>query len=322
MIIKRIKCYYSNIVQVVFKAFYFRPLESGNIIKAMLLLTLASCTTGLAVSLPEETGRVEAFFCDKENCTQKLFSIAENASSIKCALYHINSDFYEKLRQLSATIVTDEKHPMPGAIIESGNGLMHNKFCVIDNKVWTGSWNPAQEMSIANNAVVVESKTLAMAYLAEFEEMQNGLFHGGKNAPGITRLNDRLAEAYFCPEDGCKKQVIKLLKESKTTIHFMSYSFTDDDIGNLLVELAGKGIDVKGVFDPRMNSYSEYEKLKKFSIIRKNHHKVFIIDGRIVITGSYNPTRNANEENDENILILREPEITAEFEKEFKTLFD
>ena len=34
------------------------------------------------------------------------------------------------------------------------------------------------------------------------------------------------------------------------------------------------------------------------------HHKVFIIDEEIVITGSFNPSKNADTRNDENILII------------------
>ena len=39
------------------------------------------------------------------------------------------------------------------------------------------------------------------------------------------------------------------------------------------------------------------------------HHKVFIIDGHIVITGSYNFSRSAEERNDENTLIIHDPAI-------------
>jgi len=41
-----------------------------------------------------------------------------------------------------------------------------------------------------------------------------------------------------------------------------------------------------------------------------------------VITGSYNPTKNGNEENDENVMIIRDADIAQLFEKEFARLFD
>jgi len=51
------------------------------------------------------------------------------------------------------------------------------------------------------------------------------------------------------------------------------------------------------------------------------HHKVFIIDNEIVITGSYNPTKHANKANDENILIINDGNLAKMYEKEFNSLF-
>ncbi len=48
------------------------------------------------------------------------------------------------------------------------------------------------------------------------------------------------------------------------------------------------------------------------------HHKVVIIDEEIVITGSYNFSRSAEERNDENIIIIYNAEIAQEFIKEFQ----
>ncbi|PIZ50622.1 hypothetical protein COY27_06455 [Candidatus Woesearchaeota archaeon CG_4_10_14_0_2_um_filter_33_13] len=47
------------------------------------------------------------------------------------------------------------------------------------------------------------------------------------------------------------------------------------------------------------------------------HHKVFIIDNRTVITGSYNPTGGGDKSNDENILIVEDEEIAGRFVEEF-----
>ena len=51
------------------------------------------------------------------------------------------------------------------------------------------------------------------------------------------------------------------------------------------------------------------------------HHKVFIIDEKTVILGSFNPTIAANEKNDENILIIDDEKIAKEFFGEFNILF-
>jgi len=47
------------------------------------------------------------------------------------------------------------------------------------------------------------------------------------------------------------------------------------------------------------------------------HHKVLIIDRQIVVTGSYNFSRNAEERNDENILVIYNTDIAEAFLEEF-----
>lgn len=282
-----------------------------------VFLLLAGCITGFFAGIPEESGTIEAYFCDKVDCMTLL---REKAASgpVYCAMYHADSGFLD-----NAELVVDGEHPLPGAVKEFGSGLMHNKFCVIEDKyVWTGSWNPSQKMTIPNNVVFVESKTLARAYKAEFDELSRGIFHSGSSFPGLVKLNGQLVEAYFCPEDNCQKHVLDILKNAESSIHFMTYAFTDDKIGDLLLEKSKSGIDVKGVFDPRKDKFSEYEKLKAISTIEKVHHKVFIVDDNTVITGSYNPSRNANENNDENVIIIRDSNIAQKFEEEFEGLFD
>lgn len=284
-------------------------------IKAMLIFILLSgCITGLS-AIPSEEGKVDIFFCDKLNCTELLIN-ASLGQSLSCAMYHPNKQVVE----LASSIVVDESHPSPNAKIEYGSGLMHNKFCVFGNKVWTGSWNPSQEMSIPNNAVLIESSTISNAYLSEFNELYSGTFHGGTPGSAQVLLNGSLIEAYFCPEDNCKEQVIRILKNAENSIYFMTFSFTDDDIGDLIKRKAEEGLIVKGIFDPRKNKYSEYEKLAEYSKIKKVHHKVFIIDDKITITGSYNPSRNGNERNDENLIIIHDSQIASEFLDEFKKI--
>ncbi|MFH1064425.1 MAG: phospholipase D-like domain-containing protein [Candidatus Woesearchaeota archaeon] len=51
------------------------------------------------------------------------------------------------------------------------------------------------------------------------------------------------------------------------------------------------------------------------------HHKVFIIDEKVVVTGSFNPSSNADKNNDENLLIIHDPIVAAEFLEEFERVW-
>ena len=47
------------------------------------------------------------------------------------------------------------------------------------------------------------------------------------------------------------------------------------------------------------------------------HHKVFVIDRKIVAFGSYNFSTSAEENNDENLIVVYSEPIAQEFIKEF-----
>ena len=51
------------------------------------------------------------------------------------------------------------------------------------------------------------------------------------------------------------------------------------------------------------------------------HEKVLIVDGGVVVLGSYNFSRNASETNDENVLIIHNRVIAREFAKEFERIY-
>ena len=48
------------------------------------------------------------------------------------------------------------------------------------------------------------------------------------------------------------------------------------------------------------------------------HHKVFIVDEKIVVLGSYNFSQNAEVRNDENLIIVYNPIIAEQFMMEFE----
>ncbi|MBI4146190.1 hypothetical protein HY489_02525 [Candidatus Woesearchaeota archaeon] len=282
----------------------------------LTLLLLTSCVSGMT-SIPIEQGSIAVFFCDQVDCEHLL--LAENIEG--CAMYNTGT-LGAMLVDQDVQLVVDGEHRVKGAVSERGEGLMHNKFCVLGGKVWTGSWNPSQRMTLPNNAVIVQSPTITAAYQAELDELLSGVFHGGRKGSANAIVNGSLIEAFFCPEDGCKDAVIKVLKGAQKSVHFMTYSFTDDDIGKLVEQKAREGLDVRGVFDPRKESHSEYERLAALSRITKVHHKVFIVDGQILVTGSYNPTRNGDEQNDENVLIIHDERVAELFEQEFERLWN
>jgi phosphatidylserine/phosphatidylglycerophosphate/cardiolipin synthase-like enzyme len=149
--------------------------------------------------------------------------------------------------------------------------------------------------------------------------------------PNEIALQENSAQVYFCPEDNCEQHLLETLGLAKNTVHFLTYSFTLDEVERKIVDLHNNGVDVKGVFEDQENSekYSAYFPMKKAGIdvrIDSNpalmHNKITIIDGEIIMTGSMNYSANGNTRNDENLIIIKSKEIAALYEGEFKEIFE
>ena len=226
--------------------------------------------------------------------------------------------------------------PVIGDQVES---LMHNKFLIIDgSEVWTGSMNMTVNGAYRhlNNLVRIRSSLVAQNYLAEFEEMfLDGLFGENiyKNTPHpILTIDGIKVETYFSPDDSTEDRILELLYNAQSSIDFLYYSFTSDPIADALFYKAEQGIVVRGVVDLYQEGAGlggEYQRLKDHSIDvlldghpKKMHHKVFIIDDQIVITGSYNLTRSAETRNDENTLIIHNPEFASVYLREFEWIYN
>ncbi len=220
----------------------------------------------------------------------------------------------------------------------NANAIMHDKFVVVDDAaVWTGSWNFTENDTYRynNNAIRIESPELAHNYTVTFDKMFTDKKFGPQRKPGGTTprltISGSAFENYFAPEDKVVEKIVPRLKQAASTIDFMAFSFTDDDIGSAVLDRAQAGVKVRGVFENTGSEtqYSEYGKLKKAGLdVWQDgnpylmHHKVFIVDGKTVIFGSFNFSQNAETENDENLLIVDDAGLAQQFEAEFARVYD
>jgi len=306
-----------------------------------------SSVTGVFVgevdSVIEDSGAISIYFCPRDDCETALVGFLDSAEeSIDCALFDIGlslvqAKLLEKSAEIPVRVVTDNDyvHKFNYSFVHADSwGLMHNKFCVIDGvRVSTGSMNPTDNGAHKNNnnLLLIDSAVLSQNYLAEFEEMWNGTFKkGDKVLNPVVDLDGVILKNYFCPEDSCAEHVKEELEKAEESIHFMIFSFTHDGIANVMLIKNQEGVLLRGVMEARqVSKYSKFEVLKYQGIDvlkdgNKNnlHHKVFIIDGKTVVTGSFNPSAGGDSRNDENVLVIEDSKIAGLFMEEWEKVWE
>jgi phosphatidylserine/phosphatidylglycerophosphate/cardiolipin synthase-like enzyme len=297
------------------------------------------------------TGSVDLHLVDLIDAAQQRVDVAAyelNLPTVTDALLRAHR------RGVQVRLVTDgeyedeemvarlRKAGVPVTVRPKDGGIMHNKFVVVDGAwVWTGSWNLTRNCTYRNNnnAVLIASWHLAENYATEFEELFSGKFGptSPKNTPYPTVMIEvpekslRVpVEVYFAPEDKVASRLIPVLSAARRNVRFMAFVFTSQDIADALIQRARRGIAVEGVLEDRGAevAYGQYTRLKEAGIpVWKDgnpyllHHKVFIVDEEIVVLGSYNFSGSAEKNNDENLLIIHNPEVARAFLGEYSRVW-
>jgi len=217
-------------------------------------------------------------------------------------------------------------------------GLMHDKFVVIDNsEVWLGSMNFTDSGGYTdnNNLMRIRSVKMAENYTKEFEEMfVDDKFGDDVVAetpnPQVT-IDGTSIDVYFSPDDGVQANFVNLVNNAQKSIYFMAFSFTADEIGDAVRARAKEGVTVAGVMETEQvnsNVGTEFDPFQQagLDVLRDGnegqmHHKVMIIDENTVIFGSYNFTTSAEIRNDETLLVVYNEQIAAQFMAEFQRVY-
>jgi phosphatidylserine/phosphatidylglycerophosphate/cardiolipin synthase-like enzyme len=218
------------------------------------------------------------------------------------------------------------------------SAFMHNKFWVFDRQVvWTGSTNITKSgiYTQNNNVIVIRSSELADIYEREFDEMWGGQF--GATSPSTLseqkiNVDGTPIQVIFTSEDAAlETAIIPLVQNAQSSVYFLAFSFTDFPLADAMIQRYLRGADVAGVFET-FGSLTESAELRTLFCgevpVRQDgnpgflHHKVIIVDERYVITGSLNFSTRAETTNDENVIIIDNPDIARRYVEEFDRVWD
>ncbi|GAA6735294.1 phospholipase D-like domain-containing protein [Thermus oshimai] len=216
-------------------------------------------------------------------------------------------------------------------------GFMHHKVLVVDRKaVFTGSTNMTWNAFARNNenSLLLASPTLAEGYRREVLALLEGRKEG-LGEPVAFRLEGGEGPlegtAYFSPAGGERawRAILERIRSARKEILVAAFVLTDEEILKALAEAKARGVRVQVLLETRNLDSSREETLLRAGIpVRRDgnpytlHHKVMVVDGLWVITGSYNFSYRARAVNNENLLVLKGEALAERYRKEVERLWE
>ena len=136
-------------------------------------------------------------------------------------------------------------------------------------------------------------------------------------------------QVYFSPDGGCTQAIVNAIGAAHQQMMVQAYEMTSPQIKNGLGGRAQRrGVRYSAIFDPsalnESNTMVGELSAGGVSVFIDSahrpglaHNKVMIIDGAMVITGSFNFTKAAESRNAENLLVIRDPALAAAYARNF-----
>jgi phosphatidylserine/phosphatidylglycerophosphate/cardiolipin synthase-like enzyme len=139
-------------------------------------------------------------------------------------------------------------------------------------------------------------------------------------------------QSYFFPSQQAFYALISTLKSAKRSLDICVFTITDDDVANTIIAAHKGGVKVRIISDDEQAKTlgSDIEKLRDqhripvktdANVKAHMHHKFAIIDGTTLINGSYNWTKNARFNNQENFMIIKDANCVKSYQAEFEKLW-
>jgi len=134
-------------------------------------------------------------------------------------------------------------------------------------------------------------------------------------------------EPYFSPKGGCTRAIVEELERAKSEVHVAAYSFTSREISAALIAAHQRRVKVLIIADKSdlNEKYSRLSELRQagIDIYIDSAHAIFhdkfvVIDGAVVLTGSFNYTFSAETHNAENLLVIHNQPLAKSYLENWK----
>jgi phosphatidylserine/phosphatidylglycerophosphate/cardiolipin synthase-like enzyme len=229
----------------------------------------------------------------------------------------------------------------------AGTGAMHCKYAVFDGTLLqTGSanWSGFAESFSYENVMFVADPDIVAGYEANFGWMwaqarppaQPEAPAAKPSAPPSDPTPDvdfngtLLPDYVFSPRGGTEAVIVKAVDAAREEVDLAMFTFTSDEIMEALKRAAARGVTVKlMLFSGQKFPFFGEAKASRMALRFKDgrlekgqmHNKFAVLDGRLLINGSYNWTVTAETSNTENTIFTTAPEYVAAYKAEFDKLY-
>lgn len=140
-----------------------------------------------------------------------------------------------------------------------------------------------------------------------------------------------IADVCFSPQHDCASRIVRLFESARTSVDICVFTITDDRITDAITRAHRRGIALRAITDndKSFDAGSDIERLQRAGIsVRIDitefhmHHKFAIFDGALLLNGSYNWTRSAALNNEENFILTSDPKLVQPFRQLFDRLWE
>jgi len=165
---------------------------------------------------------------------------------------------------------------------------------------------------------------------AETLEVLRWLEQVVKTLDAATGAATVVSSAYFSPGDTCLRRLSDLMRACKATLDICVFTIADDRLTDAILECHARGVQVRIVSDndKQYDAGSDIQRIAGHGVpIRLDrgaphmHHKFALFDGRVLANGSFNWTRSATRDNDENLVVTDDANLVRVFGLQFEKLW-
>jgi phosphatidylserine/phosphatidylglycerophosphate/cardiolipin synthase-like enzyme len=222
--------------------------------------------------------------------------------------------------------------------------------------VWTGSTNFTTDAwgRQENNIVIIQSQDVAGYYETDFAELWQAerIAGTGKNDIGDALVDHVEVDVAFAPGDGptIDHDVAGYISAAQSRITIAAMVISSGSVLGALIDAIDRGVEIAGIYDgpemadvlhdfergghqgsPGAAKAAQWQAVARHLVAKRSHpyteagphdfmhNKVMVVDGDLVVTGSFNFSQNATH-NAENLVVLHDPEIAEEYERYIEKL--